>query len=94
MAHKLREEWDKLFGKKHDLEELKKAKHDENGYFVTDEGINTEVLGHSSVDELNAMMYADWNSFLNDSTLFTALEETEQNKVRSNGPSFAEYNGD
>ncbi|WP_086314434.1 hypothetical protein A5821_002005 [Enterococcus sp. 7F3_DIV0205] len=94
MAHKLREEWDKLFSKKHDLEELKKAKHDESGNFVTDEGEGTEVLGHSSVDELNAMMYAEWNTFLNDSTLFTALEEAEQNKVRSNGPSFAEYNGD
>lgn len=94
MTHTLREEWDKLFGKKHDLDELKKAKHDKHGHFITDEGINTEVLGHSSVDALNAMMYADWNTFLNDSTLFTALDEEEQNQVRSTSPSFAEYNGD
>ena len=94
MAHKLREEWDKLFDKKHDLEALKKVKHDENGNFTTDGGVKTDVLGHSSVDSLNAMMYTDWNSFLNDSTLFTALDEEEQDKVRSNGPSFAEYNGD
>lgn len=94
MAHKLREEWDKLFGKKHDLNELKKAKYDELGHFVTGDGINTDVLGHSSVNDLNAMIDADWNSFLNDSTLFTALDEEEQHKVRSNSPSFAEYNGD
>ena len=94
MAHTLREEWDKLFGQKHDLAALKKATHDKHGNFVTDEGVNTDVLGHSSVDELNAMMSANWDTFLNDSTLFTALEEAEQNKVRSSGPSFADYNGD
>lgn len=94
MAHKLREEWDKLFGKKYDLDTVKNAKYDENGHFITGDGLNTEVLGHRSIEDLNAMMDADWNTFLNDSTLFTSLEEGEQDKVRSNGPSFAEYNGD
>lgn len=94
MAHKLREEWEKIFGEKHDIEKVKKAKHDDNGHFVNDDGDHTDVLGQGSVDALNAMMYADWNTFLNNSTIFTELEEEEQNRVRTNGPSYAEYNGD
>ncbi|MGX7352705.1 hypothetical protein [Enterococcus canis] len=94
MAHTLRKEWEKLFGKKHDLDSLKTSKVDQDGHFISDAGIKTEVLGHHDVDSLNRMMTSDWSAFLDGSDVFSELDEQEQNELRSNGPAYDEYNGD
>lgn len=94
MAHKLREEWEKLFGSKHDLNALKNSRKDEQGHFLTPDGVKTEIWEHDNVADLNQMMTEDWQSFLDGSDVYSELSEEEQNQLRANGPSYNEYTGD
>lgn len=94
MSHKLKAEWEKHFGKKHDLKELQGTKHDQHGEFIDTTGVKTEVWEKDNVEKLNAMMTADWNAFLDGSDVYSRLSEEEQNRVRAEGPAYDQYNGD
>lgn len=94
MSHKLKAEWEKLFSKKHDLKELQQIRHNQAGELLDTSGIKTEVWEKDNVEHLNRMMTADWNAFLDGSDVFSRLSEEEQNRLRAEGPSYDQYNGD